>query len=86
MSSTEARLAIERALAEVAPEADLPALLPDADLRRELDLDSMDFLSFVVHLHDALGIEISEGDYARMRTMRACVGLVQEKLATRRTS
>ena len=35
----------------MAPEVDLEALEPEAELRDELDLDSMDFLSFLEALH-----------------------------------
>jgi acyl carrier protein len=80
MNDHDILLAIERAISAVAPEADLKALPPDADLRRELDLDSMDFLNFVIRLHDALGIDIAEKEYGRMRTLGDCLALVAEKV------
>ncbi len=73
--------ALHQALSEVAPEADLAALSPDASLRRELDLDSMDFLNFVVRLHELLGVEVAEAEYGRMRSLRQCEALLREKLA-----
>ena len=47
---------------------------------RQLDLDSMDFLNFVVGLHAALGVDIPEADYAKLATLDGCV----EYLAARR--
>ena len=69
MTPEAAKLAIARALARIAPEADLAALDPDADLRETLDLDSMDFLNFVVGLHAETGVEVPEADYPRLATL-----------------
>jgi acyl carrier protein len=69
----EARGAIERALARIAPEADLGGLDPRADLRETLDLDSMDFLNFVVGLHAETGIEVPESDYPELATLAGCI-------------
>jgi acyl carrier protein len=33
-------------------------LPPGKDLRRELDIDSMDFLNFVIALHEKRGVDI----------------------------
>ena len=60
-------------LGQVAPEADLAALGPDADLRLELDLDSMDFLNFVVGIDERTGIDIPERDYPQLSTLNRCV-------------
>jgi len=60
-------------LHELRPEADLDALPADADLREELDLDSMDFLNFVIGVHEATGVDIPEADYGRVSTLEACL-------------
>ena len=62
-----------RVLAGIAPEAELEALDPNADLREALDLDSMDFLNFVIGLHAATGIEVPEADYRQLATLEGCV-------------
>lgn len=62
-----------QALARIAPEADLTALDPEEDLREQCDLDSVDFLNFVVVLHNELGVEVPEADYAQLRTLDGCV-------------
>jgi len=46
----DATTAIRQALGAIAPEADLAELPADADLEDELDLDSMDFLNFLIAL------------------------------------
>ena len=61
------------ALVRVAPEVDPATVRPDASLRDEYDLDSMDFLNFVIGLHDAFGIDIPEADYPQLGTVAGCV-------------
>jgi acyl carrier protein len=67
-------------LAQVAPEADLATLDPDADLRLELDLDSMDFLNFVVGIDERTGIEIPERDYPQLGTLHACIDYLTRRM------
>jgi acyl carrier protein len=69
----EIRAAVLAALGDVAPEADLARLDPDAELRDALDLDSMDFLRFVQRLAAATGVEVPESDYGQLATLAGCV-------------
>jgi acyl carrier protein len=62
-----------RVLGEIAPEADLARLEPAVSFRDQLDLDSMDFLNFVIGLHHALQVDIPESDYPKLATLDACV-------------
>jgi acyl carrier protein len=64
---------IHRILGEIAPEADLSRLNPDVGFRDQLDIDSMDFLNFVIALHEALRVEIPEVDYPRLLTLNGCI-------------
>ncbi|MGH7165428.1 MAG: acyl carrier protein, partial [Nitrospiraceae bacterium] len=58
-----------RILGEIAPEADLSTLKPDVNFRDQLDIDSMDFLNFVIALHEALRVEIPEADYPKLASL-----------------
>jgi acyl carrier protein len=60
-------------LGGIAPEADLAALAPEANFRRELDLDSMDFQNFVIRLGKGLAVHIPDRDAAKLTTLEACV-------------
>lgn len=62
-----------RVLGEIAPEADLSALNPDRSFRDQLDLDSMDFLNFVITLHKELHVEIPEADYPKYASLNGCI-------------
>jgi acyl carrier protein len=72
-SAQRARDAVCRILAGIAPEADLSALSADANLRRELDLDSIDFQNFVIRLCKELTIDIPDRDAAKLTTLAGCV-------------
>lgn len=73
MNASEIRTLALEILAGIAPEADLAALGDDEQLRDVLDLDSMDFLTFVTRLHEATGADIPEADYARLATLEGVV-------------
>jgi acyl carrier protein len=60
-------------LGGITPEADLAALSPAANFRRELDLDSIDFQNFVIRLCKTLAVEIPDRDAAKLTTLDACV-------------
>jgi acyl carrier protein len=79
MSPDEIKQAVLQALSEIAPEADPATLRPDVDLRDQLDIDSMDFLNLVIGIDEALGVDIPEADYSRLRTLDDFVGYLGEK-------
>lgn len=56
-------------LCAIAPEVEPEALEPARSLRSQVDLDSMDWLNFLVSLHERLGVNIPESDYARLVTL-----------------
>lgn len=73
MNEQDVRRIAAEVLAGIAPEADLPAVGDDEDLREALDLDSMDFLNFVIGLGQRSGVKIPEADTPRLHTMRGVV-------------
>lgn len=73
MTDAGARDAVARVLAQIAPEAELDLVDPAADLRSELDLDSIDFLNLVEGLKEETGVEIPESDYAEVRSLDGLV-------------
>lgn len=73
MTEDEIKATILRVLGDIAPEANLAALDPDANLRDELDLDSMDVLNVMIALHEALHVDIPETDYPKLATLRGAI-------------
>jgi acyl carrier protein len=79
VTTDETATAIRNALARIAPEADLDALAEDDNLQDALDLDSMDFLNFMIGIKEATGVEVPERDYAQVATLRGCVDYVRAR-------
>jgi acyl carrier protein len=69
MNETEIRVIVVTTLKSIAPELEEAALRADRPLRRQVDLDSIDWLSFLTQLHEKLKVEIPESDYARLVTL-----------------
>ncbi|WER50926.1 acyl carrier protein [Cupriavidus sp. WKF15] len=82
MSNAAIRAVVLSTLGEIAPEVDPQALCADRPLRRQVDLDSMDWLNFLIALHEKLKVEIPESDYARLVTLDDVVSYL-EAAATR---
>lgn len=61
-----------KALAEVAPELDEATLDRARPFREQLDLDSIDFLRFVVALSKLAGGDIPERDYPKLASVDSC--------------
>jgi acyl carrier protein len=66
---TDARALIADLVAAIAPEADATGLGDKQDIRRALDLDSIDFTNLIVALHDHTGVDIPEADYHHFFTL-----------------
>jgi acyl carrier protein len=84
MNDDEIRQALMAALRRVAPEADPGRLKPDVNLRDQLDLDSMDYLNFVISLEDAMHVAIPATEYARFATLDGGVACLQGLIPTER--
>ncbi|HXG52705.1 MAG TPA: acyl carrier protein [candidate division Zixibacteria bacterium] len=79
VSEAEVRETVLRVLGNVAPEADASSIDPEADLRDQIDLDSVDFLNFVIGLHRELGVDIPDADVPKLRTLRGCVAYLMAR-------
>lgn len=79
MTDGEIRGVVREALSNVAPEVDFNAIDPAKDLRDQIDIDSVDFLNFVIGLHKALNIEIPDADVAKLTTLNGCVNYLLAK-------
>jgi acyl carrier protein len=73
MNETDVRHLVEAAIHHVAPEVDISSVDTAADLRDELDIDSMDFLNLVDELNDRTGVDIPERDYPFVSSIDGCI-------------
>jgi acyl carrier protein len=80
VNEADIRTVVREELGNIAPEMDLQALDPSADLREALDIDSMDFLNFVIAVHHRLGVDIPELDYPKLITLDGAVMYLKTKL------
>jgi len=83
MSALDLPAIVKEELSNIAPDADMKALDPRADLREALDIDSMDFLNFIGALHRRLAIEIAEIDYPKLMTLDKAVAYLGSKLTAK---
>jgi acyl carrier protein len=73
VNESRARDIVAEVLGGIAPEVQIADVPDDADLRRELDLDSLDFMNLVVGIDQAAGVRIPEDDYPKLTTLSGCV-------------
>lgn len=78
MSHETAVSRVRAALCGFATDAELAALDETVPLRRALDLDSLDFLTFVERLAEAAGHRIDEDEYPRLATIASAAGYLAE--------
>lgn len=67
-------------LTSIAPELNPAELAPAKLLREQVDLDSMDWLNFLIGLHGRFKVDIPESDYARLRTLDDLTAYLGAKL------
>lgn len=81
--SDDSRSMVLGLLRGIAPEADLDAIDPERDLRREIDLDSLDFQTLVEQVAATSGVEIPETDYPQVRSLSGLSAYVAARLDMR---
>jgi acyl carrier protein len=81
MNAAELRAGVLAELKRIAPELEEADLAPAKPLREQVDLDSMDWLNFIVALHERFRVDIPESDYARLGTLEETVAYLQRRLA-----
>ena len=81
MDSQQLRATVLKTLHSIAPEVNPSELAADQPLRDQVDLDSMDWLNFLIGLHEALKVDIPQGDYARLRTLDELMAYLLAKAA-----
>lgn len=79
MTRDDLKALVLRTLERIAPEMDPDQLDPELAFRDQLDLDSMDFLNFVIALHEELDLDIPESDYPQLASLDDCVRYLSAK-------
>jgi len=80
MNDTELLAVLIETLQSIAPEVEGSELRPDRPLRQQVDLDSMDWLNFLIGLSERLKVSIPEADYRRLVTLSDLVTYLQGRM------
>lgn len=80
MNDADIRTVVLETLLTIAPEVEVDNLRADKPLRKQVDLDSMDWLNFLLGLHDRIKVGIPEADYAKLVTLDDVVSYLTAKL------
>ncbi|MCK9368311.1 MAG: acyl carrier protein [Metallibacterium scheffleri] len=81
MDEGQIRSTVVAALQAIAPELDAAALRHGDSLRNQVDLDSFDWLHFLIGLHEQFKVEIPEADYKKLATIDQLVAYIRAKVA-----
>jgi acyl carrier protein len=81
MNEPELLAGVMAELTAIAPEVNPAGLARARLLREQVDLDSMDWLNFLIGLHRRFKVDIPESDYGRLRTLDDLIGYLGARLA-----
>lgn len=73
MTDDEIKARVLEILGDIAPEADLTNIDPHTDFREQIDIDSMDYLNFVIQLDEKFAVGVPETDYPKFTSLDSCV-------------
>jgi acyl carrier protein len=73
MTPEQARRVIFEVLADIAPEVEESMVDDSHDLTEQLDLDSMDYLNWMVGINEVTGIDIPQRDVSEFLTIAGAV-------------
>ena len=80
MNESELRSTVIEILQSIAPELDEALLRDNRPLRLQVDLDSMDWLNFLIGLSQRLKVVIAESDYGQLVTLNDVLAYLQARL------
>lgn len=80
MTEDQILAVIRDELGRLAPEIDFDAVDRNAPIQREFDIDSMDFLNFITALHQRLGVNVPEADYAKVASILSALAYLRANI------
>ena len=83
MSNDDIRDRVVKTLCGIVPELEPAGLKHAVSMRDQLDIDSMDFLNFLIALHEEFGVDVPEADAPKLGSVDACVGYLEQALRQR---
>ena len=83
MNDADTKSRVIAIIKSIAPELEAGTLRPDQSLRKQIDLDSMDWLNILLAVHEQLHVDIPEADYGKLGTLNDLVAYLEMKLGAR---
>lgn len=80
MTEQEIKQTVFQLLKKIAPDTEPEKLADNANIRQTLDIDSFDYLNFIVALDEKLNIKTPEEDYGKMMTLKNMVDYILKKI------
>jgi acyl carrier protein len=80
MDEATLRATLFEVLRGIAPEVAPDEIAADRPLRDQVDLDSMDFLNFLIRVNEKLGVDVPEADYAKLVSLDDFVAYLRARL------
>jgi acyl carrier protein len=79
MNEVEVKSVVFSILKKIAPDKTPETLKPNDSIREVLDIDSFDFLQFIIALDEKLGVDTPEEDYSKLATMNLLLHYVNSR-------
>ena len=83
MNDEAIKAGVLRVLTRIVPEAQGEEIDPDVTFRDQFDIDSLDYLNFVLALEEAFDVRVPEVDYPRLGSLGGSVAYLSSFLTAR---
>lgn len=81
LSQAEIRARMLDIIKTLAPETEIDRIVGDLPLRKQIELDSMDWLNVLEAIRERLGVNVPETDYGKLGTLDRIVAYLAGRLA-----
>lgn len=80
MSDKDLKQTLINLLRPFAPEVDFEVIDEDENLQEEIEIDSFDFLNFLIAIDQEIGVTIPESDYGKVMTLSDLMNYLTERV------
>lgn len=80
MNEAALQTSIFTLLKKVAPDTEPGTLKPDDNIRTTLEIDSFDYLQFIVAIDEQFHIDTPEEDYGKIQTIQSLTSYLLQKV------
>ena len=81
MNDQEIKATILQLLLKIAPDIDPEEVEMDNNIREVFDIDSFDFLQFIIGLDEKFGIKTAEEEYGEITSLNAMISYIKSTKA-----